>query len=270
MRRVLWAAAMFAMSVSAQAADMPDVLRGSLDGYTPVTNWQGFYFGGQGAYGTSTENFNGSTNNMLAALISNLVVSETGIGQANLQLGKVTAHTSGYGAFAGYNWQWDDVVAGLEMSYVHGNLGGTATASEAFTTSTTLSDGLFHSVSATSASQIAISDMATFRARAGYAFGCFLPYAFGGLALGNASITQSVTVKDSAGTSIFGPFIPFQPLTSTKGTSDHMIYGYAAGLGMDIKLVGGLFLRAEWEYARFVDQVDTSVNTVRAGLGYKF
>jgi len=249
---------------------MPDVLRGSLGGYTPVTNWQGFYFGGQGAYGTSSENFNGSTNSMLEALISNLVVAETGIGQSNLQLGKVSAHTSGYGAFAGYNWQWDDVVAGLEMSYVHGNMGGTASASEAFTTTNTLSDGLFHSVSATSSSQIAISDMATFRARAGYAFGCFLPYAFGGGALGNASITQSVTVQDAASTNILGPFTSFLPLMATKGTADHMIYGYTAGLGMDIKLVGGLFMRAEWEYSRFVDQVDTSVNTVRAGLGYKF
>jgi opacity protein-like surface antigen len=31
-----------------------------------------------------------------------------------------------------------------------------------------------------------------------------------------------------------------------------------------------LFLRAEWEYARFTGVVDTSINTVRAGVGYKF
>jgi opacity protein-like surface antigen len=29
-------------------------------------------------------------------------------------------------------------------------------------------------------------------------------------------------------------------------------------------------MRAEWEYVRFTSSVDTSVNTVRAGLGYKF
>jgi len=29
-------------------------------------------------------------------------------------------------------------------------------------------------------------------------------------------------------------------------------------------------MRAEWEYVRFTSAVDTSVNTVRAGLGYKF
>ena len=270
MRRVLLAAAMFAMAASAQAADMPDFLRGSLSGSASTVNWRGFYVGGQAAYGSTTENFNGSTNNMLGALIGNLVVSETGIGQTNLQLGKVSSHLHGYGAFAGYNWQWDDVVTGLEMSYLHGRLGGSATASEAFTTTNTLSDGFFHSVSASSQAQIAISDMATFRARAAYSYDCFLPYVFGGFALGNADISRTVTVHDSAGPSVFGPFTPFAPLTSTQGTSNHMIYGYTAGLGIDINLVGGLFVRGEWEYVRFVDQIETNINTVRAGLGYKF
>jgi opacity protein-like surface antigen len=258
------------MAAQAQAADMPDVLRGSFSGSATTVNWRGFYAGGQYGYGSATENFNGSTNSMLAALIGNLVVSETGIGQSNLQLGKVTSHIQGYGAFAGYNWQWDDVVTGLEMSYMHGNMGGTASASEGFTTTNTLSDGLFHSVSATSQAQIAITDMATFRGRAGYAYNCFLPYVFGGLALGNANISRTVTVNDSASVNLLGPYTAFAPLSSTQGTSNHMIYGYTAGLGVDINLVGGLFMRAEWEYVRFVDQVEVNINTVRAGLGYKF
>src|ERR1700761_7798981 len=94
MRGVLLAGVMFATVSCAHAADMPDFLRGSVGGYTPTTNWQGFYAGGQGAYGTSGENFNGSTTSMLNALIGNLTVSETGIGQSNLQLGKVSSHRS--------------------------------------------------------------------------------------------------------------------------------------------------------------------------------
>src|SRR5579871_2753236 len=143
MRRVLLAVAILGMAASARAADMPDFLRGPIGVSASTVNWQGFYVGGQGGFGATDENFNGSTNSMLNALISNLVVSETGIGQSNLQLGKGFAHISGYGAFAGYNWQWTDVVAGLEMSYLHGNLGGSSTATVAFTTSHTLSDGLF-------------------------------------------------------------------------------------------------------------------------------
>jgi outer membrane immunogenic protein len=35
-------------------------------------------------------------------------------------------------------------------------------------------------------------------------------------------------------------------------------------------LIGGLFLRAEYEYLRFTSTVDVAVNTGRVGLGYKF
>jgi outer membrane immunogenic protein len=34
--------------------------------------------------------------------------------------------------------------------------------------------------------------------------------------------------------------------------------------------VSCLFMRAEWEYVRFSSSIDTSINTVRVGLGYKF
>ena len=87
---------------------------------------------------------------------------------------------------------------------------------------------------------------------------------------GNASIGQTVTVKDAVSTTLLGNYTALQPLSATNVTADHMIYGYTMGLGVDIKLAGGLFMRAEWEYVRFVDQVETNVNTVRAGLGYKF
>jgi outer membrane immunogenic protein len=271
MRRVLLAAVMLGVAAHAQAADMPDFLRGSLPADSaPAVNWRGFYVGGQFGYGSSDEHFNGSTTNMLNALISNLVVAETGIGQSNLQLGGVSGRSSGYGAFAGYNWQWDDVVFGVEGSYLHGNFGGMTTASEGFSTTVPLSDHLFHSVSATSAAQINITDMATFRGRAAYSFGCFLPYAFGGFALANANISRSVTVQDAASANILGPFTSFAPLSADDALHNHLIYGYTAGLGIDINLIGGLFMRAEWEYVRFTAQVDTSINTVRAGLGYKF
>jgi opacity protein-like surface antigen len=113
--------------------------------------------------------------------------------------------------------------------------------------------------------------MATFRARAAYSFGCFLPYAFAGFALGNANITRSVLVTDGVNnTTALGPFTALQPLSADDAVHNHLIYGYTAGLGVDINLIGGLFLRGEWEYIRFTAAVDTSINTVRAGLGYKF
>jgi opacity protein-like surface antigen len=93
---------------------------------------------------------------------------------------------------------------------------------------------------------------------------------FGGFALGNADIARSVTVYDAVSTSISGPFSSLPTLKATDAVHNHLIYGYTAGLGLDVSLIGGLFLRAEWEYIRFTASVDTSINTVRAGLGYKF
>jgi outer membrane immunogenic protein len=272
MRRFLLVAAIVGTATVAQAADMPDVLRGSFTAPVARTNWQGYYIGGQAGYGSSDENFNGSTRSMTAALLANtLVESVMGVSQWNLGLGKNSARSSGYGAFAGYNSQWTDVVFGVEASYLHGKFGGSATGSEARSSGTALSDGYIHDVTATSNAAIAISDMATFRVRGGYAYGCFLPYLFGGFALGNANISRSVSVRDDVTP---GPANP-QPITLPVLRADeivhnHLIYGYTAGLGVDVNLVGGLFTRAEWEYIRFTSTVDTNVNTVRAGLGYKF
>jgi outer membrane immunogenic protein len=281
MRRLVLAAVMFAAVSGAQAADMPDlpILRGAFtDGLsTSKTNWQGFYLGGQAGYGASDENFNGATGNMIAALIADNVVQEMGVSNWNLGLGKATHQNSGFGAFGGYNSQWDDVVIGLEASYLHGAFGGSATASEGPLVGP-LSDGFFHAVQATSAASISISDMATFRGRAAYAFGSFLPYVFGGFALGQADISRSVTIDDHFAATFnqaiasCGSQTP--PICSTLSSAQiqhgRLIYGYTGGLGIDVNLVGGLFLRGEWEYIRFTSAIDTNINTVRLGLGYKF
>lgn len=273
MRRFLLAAVMFGAGGGAQAADMPDlpILRGGFTAPTPTVNWQGYYLGGQAGYGASDENFHGSTRTLLASLLANTTVeSEMAVSQWNLGLGKATARTSGFGAFGGYNSQWEDVVLGIEASYMHGTFGGTFTAAQERVSGAALSDKLFHDVSVVSTASISISDMATFRGRAAYAYGCFLPYVFGGFALGNADITRSVEARDRVSTAALGPFTDLVPLSTTDAVHNHLIYGYTAGLGVDVNLVGGLFLRAEWEYIRFTAAVDTSINTVRAGLGYKF
>jgi outer membrane immunogenic protein len=266
MRRFLLTAVMAIAATSAQAADMPDFLRGSIPaGPAPVADWQGFYLGGQAGYGSSDENFNGATSNMTAALLADTLIEQAmQVSTWNLELGKASQRAGGFGAFAGYNWQWDDVVVGVEGSYLHAKFGGSASATEARSSLTALADGAIHDVTATSQASIAISDMATFRARAGYAFDCFLPYVFGGFALGNADISRSITVQDVA------DGIPLMPLSASDVERNHLVYGYSAGLGIDYKVTAGLFLRGEWEYTRFTSVVDTTVNTVRAGIGYKF
>jgi outer membrane immunogenic protein len=237
---------------------------------TSQVNWQGFYVGGQGGYGSSDEKFAGSNANMIDTLLDHNVIQQMQVSQWNLGLAGQSARSSAYGAFAGYNWQWDDVVVGLEASYVHGSFGGASRATKELVSGSALSDTFFHDVAVDSSASISISDMATVRARAAYAWGCFLPYMFGGFALGKADIARSVTIHDAVSTTINGPFTPLATLNATDAVHNHLIYGYTAGLGVDVNLIGGLFMRAEWEYVRFTSQVDTNINTVRAGLGYKF
>src|SRR5260370_22131010 len=108
---------------------------------------------------------------MIAALMANPTIeAEMQVSQWNLGLGKESARTSGFGGFAGYNSQWDDVVVGVEASYLHGKFGGSSTASQSLVSPAALSDGFFHSVKATSSSAITAKDMATLRVRCRYAF----------------------------------------------------------------------------------------------------
>jgi outer membrane immunogenic protein len=273
MRSLVLAVVVSCVVSAAHAADLPDlpILRGGLtEGLSNSrVNWEGYYVGAQGGYGSSDENFNGSTKNMTAALLADTIEeAQMQVSGWNMGLGKQSVHTTAWGGFAGYNSQWDDVVLGVEGSYMHGAFGGTATASRALQQQ--LSDGLIHQISVTASSQISISDMATIRGRAGYAMGCFLPYAFFGLALGNADIGQSVVIQEFQMKPDGSSPAQLPTLSANNIQHNHLLYGYSAGLGVDVNLVGGLFARAEYEYVRFTTNVDTSINTARIGLGYKF
>ena len=272
MRRFLLVAVVFGLASGAQAADMPDFLRGSLsDGLTTSrVNWGGFYLGGQAGYGTSNMNFTGATRSVAARLMSGLEMEQEEQVSSWPIMGKVSTHGEGLGGFAGYNSQWDDVVLGVEFNYMHGKFGGSQTDSMA--RFFTLSSGYTDSVTYQGTATMAISDMGTLRARAGYAYGSFLPYVFGGVALGQADIIRTAHIYGTQVNPNAAPGftnVPFD-VSATDANNSHLIYGYSGGLGVDMMLCAGLFLRAEWEYVRFTSSVDTSVNTVRVGLGYKF
>jgi opacity protein-like surface antigen len=270
MRRVLLAAVMLGVAAHAQAADMPDFLRGSLPGgYSPPVNWRGFYLGGQAGTGTSDMNFSGSARTVAASLLVDTSLDQGGAVSSLPVGGRTSVHGNGFGGFVGYNCQWDDVVLGLEFSDLYGKFGGSQTGQ--IGRSFFDSAGFLDNVTYQATSSMQISDIGTFRVRAGYAISSFLPYAFGGFALGQANIVNSAHVfgtQDNA-TSIPPQHIQFD-LSGADGKFNHLIYGYTAGLGADVMLVAGLFFRAEWQYVRITSQVDTSINTVHAGLGYKF
>lgn len=273
MRRFLLVAAMVATATATQAADMPDVLRGSFTAPMAArTNWQGAYIGAQASYGAADMDFTNSGQDLLKKLLNNIdVEQEFNISSWPLQQ-KTNTQNSGFGGFFGYNAQYTDVVVGVELNYIHGKFFNSSSGSQARTFFFPTDYQTTANVS--SSSSMNIRDYGSLRVRGGYAWGCFLPYLFGGVALGQADINRKADAAlfyRYVGTQI--PALPnigptFHSLTDDANA--HFIYGYSGGLGVDMMLFANLFVRAEWEYMRFTAPVDTTINTVRAGIGYKF
>jgi len=253
MRRLLLAAAMLGTVSAAHAADMPDLpfLRGSFtDGLSRSNvNWEGYYVGGQGEYGAITSKISSTINSDIQ---STFVTPGPAYNWQPLAFAH--SNSAGYGAFAGYNGQWDDVVLGVEANYIHGGFKSTSNSvGQTFNN--------LNAVIATTATSavVGVSDFGSLRARAGYAWGCFLPYAFIGGGVGSQTVDRYASASPSS----------VQPAT-TFASKSKLVYGYSGGLGFDAMLVGGLFVRVEYEYLRVTSDIESNVNSVRAGLGYKF
>jgi opacity protein-like surface antigen len=127
-------------------------------------------------------------------------------------------------------------------------------------------------------SALRVHDEVTFRGRAGWATGDFLPYMFGGLAVGRMDVSSTIsssvnrTIFDAGGGVVSSGLLPQFGLTSTIAKTNAFVAGWTAGLGFEYMVWSNIFLRAEWEYIGFASIQNTTVteNSVRAGLGYKF
>jgi outer membrane immunogenic protein len=256
MRRLVVAVVMLGAVSGAQAADMPDlpVLRGSFtDGFTTANvNWSGVYFGGQGSWSSVTSNVAPNINDGMEATFNRNV--PPGVAYSWQPLGQAHSIKGGFGAFAGYNWQWDDVIVGVEANYIHDGF-----SSRTNTTVTRFNnDNTIQSITNSSA-VVKLSDFGSLRLRTGYAVGCFLPYVFLGAGFGSQAVDQVISASPP----------PVGPVQATDGKSK-MVYGYSLGGGFDAMLVNGLFARVEYEYRRITSNIESNLNSVRVGLGYKF
>jgi outer membrane immunogenic protein len=283
MRRFLLAAVMAGTAAGAHAADLPDFLRGTLPASSaPTRNWDGWYVGGQVGYSWTNTDY-GRT----VVSPTNTLFRSTTLQQPTSQLtllGRVNGQSPGFGAFVGRNYQFDDIVLGVEANYSYWSSLGTSTAASLgpiqipeptliLPVGSTAADNLTLNGSAA----LQVKDEITFRGRAGWATGDFLPYMFGGLAVGRMDVTRTVsssvtrTVFDATGGSV-SFLLPQFSLSSTDARSNNFVVGWTAGLGLEYMLWGNIFIRGEWEYVQFMSIKDTAVtqNSVRAAVGYKF
>jgi opacity protein-like surface antigen len=113
-------------------------------------------------------------------------------------------------------------------------------------------------------------DYGSLRVRAGWVLGNFLPYAFGGLAVGRSDISRSSTVSgtETTGSGVVTPF----SFTNSETKDSAYMYGFAVGGGLDVALTSNIYVRGELEYVQFapIDDIVVNIVTGRVAAGIKF
>jgi outer membrane immunogenic protein len=289
MRRLLLVTMMFGATAAAHAADMPDYLRGSIPADpAPIRNWDGWYAGGHVDYSSANIDLSHAQSSLTSFILRNTVI-QAPVDQLTL-FQPQHAQSTGFGAFVGRNFQWDEIVAGVEANYTYINGLSTSAQNQMGRRldnpgGQTLPSGHTdrYDVTLTGATALQVKDVVTFRGRVGWATGDFLPYMFGGVAVGRMATSRSVSVTSNEfdvfdGVSPLGTPIHTETLLSSldlsygQSRSNNYVLGYTGGLGTEMMLFDNVFARVEWEYVKFVSVMDmtVSMNSVHAGLGYKF
>jgi len=258
----------------AQAFDTP-TLRGSspfIPAPAKYSRWDGLYGGGQVGWAFANMDFRdafGSVN------IFNPGYPLTApLGQVNwAAAGQKNVHAVSYGAFLGYNTQFEDAVIGAEVNYNHTSLSGRWDSTRCYSATDpnclgaiTLGDSNQYNVNVTATASARITDYGTLRARGGWAAGAFMPYAMAGVALARVEVAQTATASATPVTTGTA-FVHTERELRTR-----VSWGYSLGGGVDYMVTRDLFVRGEYEYIQLnpVAGVKLNINTARFGAGLRF
>jgi outer membrane immunogenic protein len=279
MRWVICALVVLMLPPGARAADL-DALRGSQTvGPAYFTNWSGFYFGGQFSYGNGNANFSNATQPLIAFSLRELALENEQAPSMWPVLGRTGADATGYGGFAGYNMQWQDLVLGTELNYTHSSL--TMTSPTSPIARMTSANGNTYDVTVVGTGTLHVTDFGELRARAGWMFGNFLPYGFAGLVLGRGdySVTSLVFGQQNPSSppvvpcdNVIAPTCVDFAFRNSIAQNSALLYGFSAGAGLDYRLFSNIFLRGELEYVQFapISKIVASITSARGGVGIRF
>lgn len=272
-RLALLASAATLITSAAFAADLPSRKVAPVAPVAPAFTWTGFYAGVNAGVDWSSRNVSplwiAPTSPAEAAIFNQASPSPYG----NSRVGFIG------GAQVGYNYQINQFVIGAEADFMGASIGKRSGDSK--TTSVPIV-GQNVSVNFTSASSTEVNQnwLGTVRLRAGYAMDRVLVYATGGLAYGNANISQSASITTQVGptTSLTLPF---------AGSKDTTKAGYTVGAGLEYAMTSNWIIRGEYLYYNLGDASALAMNStqplltsrakttidgniVRAAISYKF
>ena len=281
MRRVFLALILLGLASPAMAADPAefDFLRGS-DTVGPGTysRWSGFYIGGQVGYGWASTDFSGSTAPEIAYVLRETSLQASFLPSQWPVLGHASTGAPQFGGFIGYNMQFEDLVFSVEASLESAAFHLTSPNNPISRATGPDNLGIAHAVTVSGAGTMDTIAFSTFKARAGYVVGNFMPYGFAGFAMGlaNSSITATVIDQEFSSGSVntcnaIAP-CPIFRLTGSETHNNQVIYGWTAGGGVDIALTPNVFGRVEMELDQFAVQPSMTLTafTGRIGAGYRF
>lgn len=286
MRRVSWvicALIVLEPVPRAFAQDYLDALRGALPvGPPSYANWNGPYVGG-----LVGENWYGIDYTQVATpdinTISTLSTGFSGIPLTNFpHLSTFNTQAPVYGGFAGYNFQFADAVVGVEFDFNESNQNSSINDSESHNYYLTANNTLYEARYAvtTSASET-VNQYGELRARFGWAFQNFLPYAFGGVTYSQINASSSVNVNycseasptpapSNCNNAPAGN--PGGNWTLSNQSTGKWYPGFTAGLGVDYAVWQNLFVRGEAQYISFNAPfaIQLTAISARLGVGLRF
>lgn len=247
----------------AAAADLFDgsALRGTFSGGR-TARWDGLNLGVQFGTANGDTDYSKTTGEWVGYSLRETAL-ENEIHPSDWQvLPSQISHGRSYGAFIGYSFQWDQLVLGADLSY-NRTSGLDSSVYDGMTRIVTPSTGT-DTVTIIGAASANLKEYATLRARAGYAFGQFLPYGFAGGVVGRFDYTRDFYLN------VTGADNGTYTLYETKNNA--IVAGVTLGLGLDVALTPNVFLRGEWEHNIFAefDGIRVNTNTARVGLGVRF
>jgi outer membrane immunogenic protein len=231
----------------------------------PAYNWTGFYVGGNvGGQWGSADPTTSTVFDPPGYFAASSVPAINAVGAQGVNSSSVTG-----GLTAGYNWQVNHAVLGLEGDINYFGVKGSATASAVYPCCAP--------TGFTVSSQVSADWLATIRGRIGFlAAPTWLLYATGGAAI--AEVKGNFNFTDT-----------FAAATESAAFRDTRL-GWTAGVGTEYAVGGGWSLKAEYLYVDlgrstvtstnllggafptnvFTHSVDLKSNIVRVGVNYKF
>jgi opacity protein-like surface antigen len=277
MRFAFTALALAASTAVAGAADLgpPPVLRGAMPAIGDSIDWNGFYFGGFGAFKQLEHEARSSGQGMVQDMLRSTIFLNPGQASDVYVMRRTASNKTGFGVFAGYNFSYDEAVLGVEADYGKTRLNGQTLAGR---------DGMFtdnnvqYSYSTRTNANVQISDYGSARARVGIPMGNIMPFGSIGVAVARARFSNGARMDwwnrqlDATTGLPLGPWVSQQPVTLGTASKIRFGFGYAASLGVDVAITSNIFLRAELLHYNFGNIGDQKaiINTARAGAAVKF